>query len=155
MTLNACRRRTGLVIALGSLICTQIGFVLFWKPPTAQAQAYTEDDVDNYARAVAEIEPRRQTAYELASNILASTNGGEISLSDTPLKCTATRLSDMPNVPRVNRVDLRTVLVDFCNDASEIAEENDLTPKRFNDITQAHREDAALTARIQAAIAAL
>ena len=155
MTLNACRRRTGLVVALGALICSQIGLVLFRQPPAAHAQAYTEDDVANYARAVAELEPRRQTAYELASDILASTSDGEITLSDTPLRCTATRLSDMPNVPRASRVDLRTVLVDFCNDASEIAEENDLTPKRFNDITQAHRENAELTARIQAAIAAL
>lgn len=144
------------MIALGALTCTQIGFMLAQRQlPPAYAQAFTEDDVTNYARAVAGIEPRRQEAYGSASDILVSANDSELSISDTPLKCTATRMSDMPNVSRASRVDLRTVLVDFCNEASAIAEENDLTAKRFNDITQAHHEDSELAARIQAAIAAL
>ncbi|MGB3295325.1 MAG: DUF4168 domain-containing protein [Phormidesmis sp.] len=157
MTLKTHRRqRTWLMIVLGALTCTQIGFMLAQQPlPSAYAQSYTEDDVTNYARAVAGIEPRRQEAYGAANDILASANGGELSILDAPLKCTATRMSDMPDVPRASRVDLRTVLVDFCNDASAIAEENDLTAKRFNDITQAHRQDPELAARIQAAIAAL
>lgn len=150
------RRRAWLILALGALVCTQVGLMLTPRQLSpAYAQAYTDDDVANYARAVAAIEPRRQEAYGAASDILASENDSELSILDTPLKCTATRLSDMPDVSRGSRVDLRTVLVDFCNDASAIAEENDLTAKRFNDITQAHRADPELTKRIQAAIAAL
>ncbi len=156
MTLKVHRRRAWLILALGALTCTQIGLMLAPRQLSpAYAQAYTEDDVANYARAIAGIEPRRQEAYAAASDVLASTNDSELDILDTPLKCTATRLSDMPDVPRASRVELRTVLVDFCNDASAIAEENDLTAKRFNDITQAHRADPELTTRIQAAIAAL
>jgi len=142
-------------LALGTLTLTQLGFLLAQRHiPAAYAQAYGEEEVTNYARSVVNIEAERSEAYALASDILASADS-ELSIVETPLSCTSTRLADMPDVPRAARVDLRAVLVAFCNNAIQIAEENDLTPKVFNEMTAAHREDAELSDRIQDAIASL
>ncbi|MEM9091550.1 MAG: DUF4168 domain-containing protein [Cyanobacteria bacterium P01_F01_bin.53] len=163
MTMNSCRYASAwLAVALGALTFTAVGIPtrvggLVEKSlvPAAQAQArVTEDDVANYARAVFDIEASRTAAYESAANILASADS-ELDLLETPLSCTSARLSDMPDIPRADRVELLTVLVNFCNEASEIAEVNNLTPKRFNSITAAHQEDAELAERIQSEISSL
>lgn len=149
------RRRPSVLLALGALAGTQLWFGLGSAHiPAAYAQAITDDDVANYARAVSEIEAERVQAYELASDILTSADS-ELDILETPLSCQQARLADMPDISRADRVDLRTVLVTFCNEAKTIAEANDLTPKRFNAITAAHREDEALAGRITEAIQAL
>ncbi|EDX85491.1 hypothetical protein S7335_3192 [Synechococcus sp. PCC 7335] len=156
MTLTWLRlRRTWLALAFGTLTLSQIGFLLADRDiPAAYAQSYSDDEVANYARAAASIETERLEAYELASNILTNAEG-ELSIVETPLSCTSTRLADMPDIPRDSRVELRDVLLAFCNSASQMAEENDLTPRAFNQMTAAHREDAELLDRIKDAIAAL
>ncbi len=147
--------RTWFAFALGTLTLTQLGFLLAQKHiPAAYAQTYSDAEVTNYARAIVNIEAERGEAYTLASDILTSADS-ELSIIETPLNCTSTRLADMPDIPRAGRVDLRAVLVAFCNNASQIAEENDLTPEVFNQITAAHREDTELSDRIQDAIASL
>lgn len=147
--------KRGYALILGALTLTQLGFLLTQKHiPAAYAQAYSDDEVTNYARSVVNIEAERVEAYALASDILASADA-EISIVETPLNCASTRLADMPDVPRAARVDLQAVLVAFCNNAIQIAEENELTPIVFNEITAAHREDAEISDRIQDAIAAL
>ncbi len=148
--------RIGVALSLSVLT---LGFVIAPKVipglmPPAQAQAILDEEVTNYAKAVSEIEPLRLTAYEKANDILVAA-GVESGILETPLKCTATDLSDMPDVPRPDQVELRTTLVNFCNDASQIAETHDLTPLRFNSITAAHQEDADLAERIQKAISDL
>ncbi len=148
--------RIGLSLSLGALT---LGFVIAPKvvpglTPPAQAQAILDEEVANYAKAVSEIEPLRLTAYETANDILVAA-GIEVGILETPLRCTATELSAMPDVSRPNRVELRTTLVNFCNEASQIAEANDLTPLRFNSITAAHQEDADLAERIQRAVSDL
>lgn len=146
-------RRTWIAIALCSL--TPLGFLLSQRLiPAAYAQAMTDEDVDNYAQAISQIEPQRLAAYEAASDILVSA-ASELDILEFPLRCTATELSDMPDIPRPDRLDLLTVLVDFCNEASQLAEANDLTPLRFNSITAAHREDPELAQRIQAELSSL
>ncbi|MEO0768274.1 MAG: DUF4168 domain-containing protein [Cyanobacteria bacterium J06649_4] len=136
-------------IALSTLTLTQLSLLLTsQRIPAAHAQAITDDDVINYARAVLAIEAERETAYALASDILASSDT-EIDILETPLRCTNARLKDMPDLSKNDRVDLRTVLVTFCNNAKQIADDNDLTPKRFNAITASHREDEALAERIK------
>ncbi len=148
-------RKTWFAVALSTLTLTQLGFLLAQKYiPAAYAQAYSDDEVANYARAIVSIEAERTEAYALASDILTSADS-ELSIIETPLSCTSTRLADMPDIPRAGRVDLRAVLITFCNNASQVAEENDLTPEVFNQITAAHREDAELSDRIQDAIASL
>lgn len=121
----------------------------------AHAQAdFSDTDIANYVRAVAEIEEVRLAAYESASDVLAAADS-EADIIDTTLSCGATRMSDMPEMSRSERVALRTILVDFCNEASEIADSHALTASVFNQITQAHREDEELSSRIQAEIAVL
>lgn len=61
----------------------------------------------------------------------------------------------MPDIQRESRADLQGVLLTFCNSASQMAKENDLTPSAFNQMTAAHCEDAQLLERIKAAITAL
>lgn len=142
-------------LVLGTLTLTQLGFLLTQKHiPAAYAQAYSDDEVISYARTIVNIEAERVETYTLASDILASADS-EIDITETPLNCTSTRLADMPDIPKAGRVDLRAVLVTFCNNASQVAEDNNLTPQVFNEITAAHREDTELSDRIQAAIAAL
>ncbi|MBE9064290.1 DUF4168 domain-containing protein [cf. Phormidesmis sp. LEGE 11477] len=148
-------RRIWLAFAFGALTLTPLSLLLtdrYVLP--AYAQAYSDDEVTNYARAVVNIEAERLEAYALASDILTSADS-DLSIIETPLSCTSTRLADMPDISREGRVDLRAVLVAFCNNASQVAEENDLTPRVFNEILAAHREDPALLERIQTAISAL
>lgn len=140
------RHRLLIAIALTTFALTQVR--------AAHAQEFTDTDVANYARAVIEIEAARQATYEEASNILAATNS-DISILDTRLSCDATLIRDMPDIPRPDKVDLRTALVNFCNSAREIADSHALTPQRFNRITEAHRDDPELAERIQAEIAGL
>ncbi|MFK8185702.1 MAG: DUF4168 domain-containing protein [Phormidesmis sp.] len=145
------RHRALLAIAFTTFALTTLPFI---QNRAAHAQDFTDTDVANYARAAVEIEAARQAAFEDASNILAAADS-DASILDIQLSCDATRMGNMPDLPRPDKVDLRTVLVNFCNSAREIADAHALTPQRFNRITQAHREDPALTERIQAEIAGL
>lgn len=144
----------GLVIAGAASFAQLSLWMASGHIPAAYAQSFNDDEVASYARAVFDIEVKRIAAYETASDILAAADS-ELSILETPLSCTNSRLSDMPDLERAERIDLRTVLVTFCNEASQIAEDNDLTPKTFNAITAAHREDEELAARIQDAISNL
>lgn len=152
--------QVGLAISLGALTLTVFNNSPFRQKlsqslvPAAHAQALTDDDVANYARAVVDIEEIRLNAYEAASDLLTAA-GSETDILETPLSCNAARLNNMPDIPRVDRVDLLTVLVEFCNSAAQLADDNGLTQKRFNSITAAHQEDADLAERIQAEISAL
>ena len=144
----------GLAIASAASFAQIILWMASGHIPAAYAQSFNDDEVASYARAIFDIEAKRVVAYETASDILAAADS-ELSILETPLSCANSRLSDMPDLERADRVDLRTVLVTFCNEASQIAEDNDLTPKTFNAITAAHREDEDLAARIQEAISNL
>ncbi len=144
--------RAKLAIALSALTIAQLSLLLTSKQTLpAYAQALTDEDIASYARAVIDIEATRIAAYSEASDILTAANS-ELSILDIPLGCVRNRLSDMPDIPKADRTELRTVLVNFCNEASQLAEESNLTPQRFNSITEMHREDPEVAARIQAAI---
>jgi hypothetical protein len=123
--------------------------------PDAAEEAFSDADVANYASAVVAIEEKRLVAYETASDVLAAA-GDEKGLLETQLSCEAHKLSDMPDdMSKSEKIDLLTVLVEFCEEAGATAEANDLTPAQFNSITAAHQEDPELTKRIQAAIGKL
>ena len=144
------RPRLLIAIALATGILTQA------LPPTktAYAQDFTDTEIANYARAVIEIEAARQATYEAASDILAAADS-DIDILDTRLSCNATRVRDMPDIPKPDRVDLRITLVNFCNRAREIADEHALSAQQFNQIRAAYRDDSALAERIQAEISEL
>ncbi|MEM6448771.1 MAG: DUF4168 domain-containing protein [Cyanobacteria bacterium P01_D01_bin.105] len=140
------RHRALVAIALTAFTLTQVS--------RAYAQNFTDTEIANYARAAVEIEAARQATYEEASDILAAADGNT-SILETRLGCNATRMSDMPDLSRPDKIDVRTVLVNFCNSAREIADAHALTTQQFNQITAAHRDDSALAERIQAEIAGL
>lgn len=149
-----------LSIALGALTFTQLGSFLGSGQivgflPAAHAQEFTDEDVTNYAAAVVEIEAQREEAYAKASDILTAASGNDESILETPLSCGAAKLSDMPDIPRPDRVDLQAILIEFCEAARLTAESNNLTPKRFNSITAAHKADPDVAERIQTAISEL
>ena len=165
MTLKNQRyRRTLLAVASGTLLSalalTPLGSLLNTGHlskivPAAHAQAVTDEDVSNYARAIAAIEGQRKTAYAAASDVLAAaTNQADI--SETPLSCQAHQLKDMPKaLSKSERVSLLTVLVNFCREARSTAAANNLTPEQFNSITAAQQEDTELASRIKTAISKL
>lgn len=154
MILNKKARRSAgwIALALSSLVFTQLAWsVVSPHILPVQAQTITDDDVANYARAAFDIEQIRLDARDAASDVLASDENA-VDILEVSLSCQSARLRDMPDISRAGRVDLQSVLVSFCSEAKAIAEENDLTPKRFNSITAEHREDADLAERIKAAI---
>ncbi len=148
--------RAWLVIAPGALLSAFLMFSVHAQSPSdATAESPSEADIASYASAVVEIEEARLAAYESASDILLAA-GDEEGLLKTKLSCQAHKLSDMPeDLSKSEKIDLLTVLVEFCEGARAIAEENDLTPEQFNSITAAHQEDPELTKQIQAAIGKL
>ncbi|WP_416674312.1 DUF4168 domain-containing protein [Egbenema bharatensis] len=105
----------------------------------AYAQAVTDEEVTNYARSVLEMEPIRRSAFERIRQITGSSNIPEIKC-DQPR-----RLNDLPS-------DIRQIAINYCDQARNIAQRNNLTIRRFNAITIAHQEDPDLSNRIQQAI---
>lgn len=152
MTFKTHRHFAWIAVAVGALAFTQVGSLItqgLLSP--ARAQEITETEVANYANAVFDIEVLRIAAFDAADQALVAA-GSEIGVAGTPLSCTASEISDMPDMPKPDQVSLRTVLVEFCNEASEAVEANSLTTSEFNAITAAHKEDPALAERIQAVI---
>lgn len=144
-----------LAIALSTLAFTQLGaLVTQGLVSPALAQEITETDVANYAQTVLSIEDLRIAAYGAANDVLVAA-GSEEGILSTTLSCAANRMSDMPDLPKADRVSLHAVLVEFCNEASEIATANNLTPRQFNEITAAHRDDPAIAEQIQAVMSEL
>lgn len=150
---NKQRLGLWLAIALGAFCSVQLSAAMLRSPAQAQEAPLTTDtDVANYANTVVAIEPLREAAYEEASDVLAAANS-EVSLVDNPLSCLTSEVEDMPEVAEEDQVALQRILVSYCNTAAEIADENALTPQRFNSITANHQEDTELAQRIRAAIA--
>ncbi|PZO23047.1 MAG: hypothetical protein DCF25_01090 [Leptolyngbya foveolarum] len=147
------RLRFWLALALGSLCAVQLVAAMGRSPAQAQeATLTTDEDIANYANVVVAIEPLRKAAYEEASDVLAAANS-EVSLVDNRLSCLTSEVENMPDVAAEDQVSLQRILVSYCNTASELADENGLTPQRFNSITAKHREDRELAQKVRAAIA--
>ncbi|MBI4783865.1 MAG: DUF4168 domain-containing protein [Oscillatoriophycideae cyanobacterium NC_groundwater_1537_Pr4_S-0.65um_50_18] len=106
----------------------------------AQA-AITENEIQDYARSVLQIEPIRQAAYD---NI-KQTSGAEV----PPILC------HRPSSLNSLDPNIRSIAIDYCNQAIAIVESNNLTITRFNEITVAHKSDAGLAGRIQQAMAVI
>jgi hypothetical protein len=108
----------------------------------AYAQAAIADsEIESYARSVLQIEPIRQAAYD----DIKRASGAEV----PPILCH--RPSSLNNLDS----SIRSIAVDYCNQAIAIVESNALTITRFNEITVAHKSDAGLAGRIQQAMAVI
>lgn len=155
MTSHHRHRFAWLALALSTVAIAQAGSLItqsFSSP--AHAQDITDTDVANYAQTVLSIEDLRLVAYGAANDVLVAA-GLEDGILETRLSCANHRMSDMPDLPKADKVSVRTVLVEFCNEASAIAADNNLTSQQFSDITAAQKDDPALAEQIQAAMSGL
>ncbi|NJN21017.1 MAG: DUF4168 domain-containing protein [Leptolyngbya sp. RL_3_1] len=115
--------------------------------PLALAQtAISAPEIDQYANAILQMEPARNEAYTEIANLLLAAN---IDLNQVTLGCAN---SDLSAVPRGLRQEVDEIRVGYCNQARDRVDQNGLTAQRFNEITIAHREDAALGDRIRQAL---
>ena len=144
--------------ALSGLTLIQKQFVPTITFSAAQAQFSNDvvastDDITNYARSVLQIDGPRNQAYTEIKNILIEANlSGD--RSNVALRCGSNRniSRNLSRLPRDVRPDIRSIIVNFCNQARDIVVTNGLTVSDFNDITGAHRENPALANRIQEAM---
>jgi uncharacterized protein (UPF0147 family) len=104
---------------------------------TASAQAVSDDEVQRYARSLLAIEPIRQSAHAEIRRIMRV---DEV----PPIACH--RPTD--RLPR----NIRQIAQNYCNQALEIVDRNNLTIARFNTITVNLQNDPNLAARVQAVI---
>jgi hypothetical protein len=89
----------------------------------------------------------RNEAYSQIKTLLTGT-GYEVGSID--MSCTGT--ASLNQLPRNLRSSVRTVVVNYCNEASTIVQANGLTVRQFNAITAAHPQDPALAEQIRAAM---
>jgi hypothetical protein len=101
----------------------------------AYAQAVSNNELANYARAVLVMEPVRQTAFNEIKKIIRSGN-------IPPIVCH--RPQSLNALPR----NARKIAVNYCNRSKEIVESNGLTINRFNAITVNLQNDPNLKRRI-------
>lgn len=100
----------------------------------AYAQAVTNTELTNYARAVLVMEPVRQTAFTEIKQIIR----GDV----PPIVCH--RPQSLNALPR----NARKIAVNYCNRSKQIVESNGLTINRFNAITVNLQNNSSLKRRI-------
>lgn len=130
----------GLLTGLAPNIDRSQSSGLSWQN-IAQAQDFSDQEVTDYARAVLAMEPRRKEAYEEIKGI----SGGSV----PPVVCNETK-----SINDLNR-NIRTIAVNYCDQARKIIESHNLTVARFNAITLAQKSNPAIKARIQAELVRL
>ncbi|WP_204104283.1 MULTISPECIES: DUF4168 domain-containing protein [Spirulina sp. CCY15215] len=106
----------------------------------AQAQNVTNGEIQSYARAVLDMEPIRQSAYNDIKKIVTPNAPPNIA-------CNAgASFSGLPG-------NARQIAVTYCNESRRIVRDNGLSIERFNQITsQIQGGDVDLERRIQSAM---
>lgn len=103
------------------------------------AQTITNEEIDNYAKAVLNIEPLRQQAFNDIEKIMGTNSINNITC-------------DQPqSLNSLNR-DARSIAQDYCQSSQKIVENTGLTAKKFNEITQIAQSNQDLQRRIQNAM---
>lgn len=106
----------------------------------ALAQNVSDDEVQNYARAILDMEPIRQSAYNDIKKIVTPGSPPNIVCS------TNSTFSGLPG-------NARQIAVSYCNRSREIVQDSGLSIERFNQITsQIQGGDVDLERRIQSAM---
>lgn len=113
----------------------------------AQDSSVSPEMIMGYATSVLEMDSRRTEAYEQIETLLAGTS---YNIADVDMSCTGT--ANLNQLPRNLRGNIRTIVVNYCNQASDIVETNGLTIREFNQITAAHPQDQALSEQIRTAL---
>ncbi|HIK45069.1 MAG TPA: DUF4168 domain-containing protein [Leptolyngbyaceae cyanobacterium M65_K2018_010] len=140
---------TSLAVGAGPLQVSWPGFGRLTLGAVAWAQSLrvSPEEVMGYARSVLEMEALRLAAYEEVKALIANSNQ-DINAID--LRCTA--LSSLNQLPRNLRDGVRAIVVDYCNQASQIVQANGLSNNRFDAITAAYPQDATLAEQIRTAL---
>lgn len=116
----------------------------------AQDSGIAPEIIMGYAASVIEMDSPRNEAYSQIKTLLTGT-GYDSSTID--MSCTDT--ASLNQLPRNVRGNVRTIVVDYCNQASNIVQTNGLTVRQFNDITAAYPQDPALAEQIRTAMVQL
>ncbi len=114
------------------------GVALSFDNAASAQTAISDDEIQNYAKTVLEMEPYRISAYDQIKRI----TGAEV----PPILCH--RASSLNNLDP----SIRDIAISFCNQAVSIAESHNLSITRFNEITIAQQSDGSLADRIRQAI---
>lgn len=113
----------------------------------AQDSDISSDEITSYAASVLEMDPYRTEAYTQIKNLLT---GIEHDMSAVDLSCAGS--TNLNQLPRNVRSDVRAIIVNYCNRASTIVESNGLTVGQFNAITAAYPQDPGLAEQIRTAL---
>ncbi|MGB6013905.1 MAG: DUF4168 domain-containing protein [Nodosilinea sp.] len=113
----------------------------------AQDSSVSQEEVIGYATSVLEMDAPRNEALGQIRTLLTGTGQD---LSSIDMSCTST--ASLSQLPRNLRSSVRTVVVNYCNQAGDIVEANGLTVRQFNAITAAYPQDPSLTDQIRAAM---
>ena len=117
--------------------------------PLATQAAFAQSNISNeeitqYARAVLQIDQYRSEAYTEIKDILL---GFDMDVSEIDVTCSNTQ--NISDVPRSARRQVREIISDYCNQSQDAVEATGLSPRRFNEITEAHEADQTIFERIQ------
>lgn len=113
----------------------------------AQDSGISQEQVIGYATSILEMDAPRNEALSQIRTLLTGTGQD---LASIDMSCTGT--ANLNQLPRNLRNNVRTIVVNYCNKASDIVKANGLTPREFNEITAAYPQDPALTEQIRAAM---
>ncbi|PZU96308.1 MAG: hypothetical protein DCF32_21745 [Leptolyngbya sp.] len=153
----SAHRRTALAAAIASLTVlaggagisfpTATGSVTLGAAAWAQNTSVSPEDVTGYAASVLEMDAPRNEAFSQIKTLLTGTS---YDISSIDMSCTGT--ANLNQLPRSLRGDVRTIIVNYCNQASTIVQSHGLTVRLFNLITAAYPQDQALAEQIRAAM---
>jgi hypothetical protein len=101
----------------------------------ARADEFSDADLRNYAAALMEIEPIRQSAL---SQVRASTGGTLPNL-----------VCNQPTTMEGLNSEAKSLFVNYCNKCETIASSRGLSIERFNQITQSVRSNPQLQNRVR------
>lgn len=113
------------------LITTAAASVIVLAQPSVAQMVVTHQELQNYARALTQIEPLRQTA-------LAGIQARLGQRSVPPLQCT-----DLSNLS-VNDNNVRNIVWGYCRASFQVIQRNGLNHIRFKEITAAQAENPGL-----------
>ncbi|NER36858.1 MAG: DUF4168 domain-containing protein [Oscillatoria sp. SIO1A7] len=110
------------------------GRSLFIENNCAYAQSIiTDEEIANYAQSVLEIEPLRQQLYNEIKKIVGT---------PPPVVCNDPSTSDLLTG------DARDIADSYCEESKAIVEKNELSIRRFNEITETMENNPDIQLRI-------
>ncbi|WP_245927579.1 DUF4168 domain-containing protein [Aphanothece hegewaldii] len=102
---------------------------------SAYTQDFTDNQVNQYAKAVLQMESYRQQAYQDITQILGK----------TPPEIACNQRNSFRSLPP----SAQRIAIDYCNTSKKIVESSGLSTSQFNAITLRVRSDESLKRRIQ------